>query len=255
MYIHTNDTHEPFAASEPFGSKWGTSYQNRYEGEVTYVDHYFGLIVEELKRLGLHERTLIIATSDHGTEFEEHGFLEKKLNLYEEIGQIPLIMTLPIALPAGRRISGLCQTSDICPTILDICGLTYSGDMDGQSLLPRVLGDDSGIPDTVFAHTLHEVVYRYEHFSARSDRYKFIRTVPFSPSPWRMKGNVGERFARLSGVAELKDGIWRELYDLKTDPGERSNIIQSESSIARDLEAKLDKWVDLCGYKTRESGM
>jgi len=32
MYIHTNDTHEPFAASEPFGSKWGSSYRNKYEG-------------------------------------------------------------------------------------------------------------------------------------------------------------------------------------------------------------------------------
>ena len=44
---------------------------------------------------GLTERTLVVATSDHGTEFREHGFLEKKLNLYEEIIRVPLRETDP----------------------------------------------------------------------------------------------------------------------------------------------------------------
>ncbi len=255
MYIHTNDTHEPFAASEPFGSKWGSSYQNKYEGEVTYVDHYFGLILEELKRLNLYERTLIVVTSDHGSEFREHGFLEKKLNLYEEISQIPLIMTLSDVLPAGRRVPGLCQTADIPATILDICGLTSPDEMDGRSLLPRIASEDTEAPEIIFAHTLHEVMYRYEHFSARSEQYKFIRTVPFSPHPERMKGNIGERFARLSEVALLKNGVWRELYDLKADPGEKANTIGSEPGIARELERKLDRWIGSLGYIPRKSGM
>ncbi len=255
LYIHTNDTHEPFAASEPFGSRWGSDYRNRYEGEVSYVDHYFGLIVEELKRLNLYERTLIVVTSDHGTEFWEHGFLEKKLNLYEEISRVPLIMTLPDVLPAGRRVSGLCQTADIPATILDICGLTPPEEMDGRSLLPRIFGGDAETPDVIFAHTLHEVIYRYEHFSARSERYKFIRTVPFAARPERMKGNIGERFMRLSKVAQLRDGVWRELYDLKRDPGEKNNIIEAEPDIARELEGELDGWIDSCGYTPRGSGM
>jgi len=251
IYIHTNDTHEPFAAAEPFGSRWGATYQNRYEGEVSYVDHHFGLILEKLERLGVAERTLVVATSDHGTEFQEHGFLEKKLNLYEEILRIPLIMTLPQLLPAGKRVQGLCQTVDIAPTILEICSLRPPKQMDGESLLARMLGGRSAPPGTVFAHTLHEAMYMYEHFCARTARYKFIRTVPFFRRTDKLEGNVAERFARLDRVAQQRGGVWRELYDLEHDLGEQRNIVAEAARIVRQLERKLDAWVRSCGYEPR----
>jgi len=252
IYIHTNDTHEPFAASEPFGSQWGSEYKNRYEGEVTYVDHYFGLIVDELEKMGLSERTLVVATSDHGSEFHEHGFLEKKLNLYEEISQIPLIMSLPSLMPAGKKIPGLCQTADIAPTILDICSLPIPEETDGQSLLKRILGEQEEMPEVIFAHTLHETTYWYEHFSARTADYKFIRTVPLKPHE-EIKGTASERFARLTSVAQLKDGVYQELYNLKVDPKEQENIISRETDVARQLEEKLDQWLLECNYTPRKS--
>jgi arylsulfatase A-like enzyme len=251
IYIHTNDTHEPFAAAEPFGSRWGSAYHNRYEGEVSYVDHHFGLILAELERLGLTERTLVVATSDHGTEFQEHGFLEKKLNLYDEILRIPLIMTLPQLLAAGKRVGGLCQTVDIAPTILEICSLPSLKQMEGVSLLPRMVGRNGRVPETVFAHTLHEAMYMYEHFCARSARHKFIRTVPFFRRSDKLAGNIAERFARLHQVAQQRGGVWRELYDLERDPGEQRNIIAEAPAIARQLECKLDAWIRRCNYKPR----
>jgi len=252
IYIHTNDTHEPFAASEPFGSQWGSEYKNRYEGEVTYVDHYLGLIVDELEKMGLSEQTLIVVTSDHGSEFREHGFLEKKLNLYEEISQIPLIMTLPGVIFADKKIPGLCQTADIAPTILDVCSLPIPEEMDGQSLLQRILGEKEDVPEVIFAHTLHETRYWYEHFSARTADYKFIRTVPLK-DPQEIEGTASDRFARLTSVAQLKDGIWRELYNLKIDPEEQENIISRELDIARRLEEKLDLWISACNYTPGKS--
>ena len=255
LYLHTNDTHEPFAASAPFGTQWGTQYPNRYEGEVTYVDHYLGAIVDELGRLGVLDRTLIVVTSDHGSEFQEHGFLEKKLNLYEEISQIPIIMRLPGVLPRGRTARGLCQTTDIPATILDICGLKPPKVFDGQSLLARACGRKQGVPKIVFAHTLHETMFQYEHFSARTDRYKLIRTVPLVTRPERLGSGAGERFARLAEVAQRRRGVWRELYDLKTDPGEQTNLMDRRPKIARDLETKLDRWIRSCDYTVRRSAM
>ncbi len=255
LYLHTNDTHEPFAASEPFGSMWGGSYINKYEGEVTYVDHCLGLILEELRAMGELEKTLIVVTSDHGSEFAEHGFYEKKLNLYEEIVQIPLIISLPGLLPSKTRLAGLCQTSDIAPTILDICSLPIPDSVDGASLLPRMLGKTKQGRPVVFSHTHHEKWYNYEHFSARTDRYKFIRCAPFNKNPQRIKGNSGLRFTRLLEVAEVRGGYCRELYDLKNDPGEHENIITSSPKIAADLEAQLDQWIKSCRYKPSVSGM
>jgi len=255
LYVHTNDTHEPFAASEPYGSRWGGEYHNKYEGEVSYVDYYFGVILDSLEELGAAERTLVVVTSDHGTEFREHGFLEKKLNLYEEISQVPLIMTLPGVLPAGKEVKGLAETADIAPTILDLCGLPIPEQMDGHSLLPRMMGRTDKAPEYVFAHTLHEVIYRYEQFSVRSDRYKFIRTVPFAARPERLAGNMGERFARLAAVAEEKRGAWRELYDLRHDPAEKQNLVAKQRDLARALERRLDGWIRRCAYAPRRSGM
>ena len=255
LYLHTNDTHEPFAASEPFGTMWGGSYINKYEGEVTYVDHCLGLIFQQLAELDMLDNTLVVVTSDHGSEFAEHGFYEKKLNLYDEIARIPLIMALPGALPKRMNVPGLCQTADIAPTILDICSLPIPQSVDGQSLLPRIHGKrKSGWP-IVFAHTHHEKWYNYEHFSATTERYKFIRCAPFNKRPDRIKGNVGERFARLLKVAQIKNGYCRELYDLKADPAEQNNIIATSPRIAADLESQLNQWIKCCGYKPVKPGV
>jgi len=253
MYIHTNDTHEPFAASEPFGSKWGTKYINRYQGEVSYVDHYFGMVLKELEKRGLKDNTLVVATSDHGSEFLEHGFHEKKLNLYEEISRIPLIFHLPGVLPEGKRIQGLCETMDIAPTILDICSVPIPKWMDGRSLLPRMLGDESARPsEYVIAHTLHETIYLYEHFSIRDERYKLIRTVPLSRCPERLPGEVGKRFQRLASVAEFQKGAWWELYDCKEDSAEKNNIFVSLPDVGSRLEQMLDEYIASFGYVSKK---
>ena len=252
LYIHTNDTHEPFEASEPYGSMWGSEYINKYEGEVSYVDHYVGKLVNLIEELGVLDKTLIVVTSDHGSEFNEHGFYEKKLNLYEEIVQIPLIMRLPGKIQAGSRIPGLCQTVDIAPTILDICSLPIPAQMDGSSQLPRMQGKAKRGAKTVFAHTMHETMFNYEHFSARTERYKFVRCVPFNKRPQKMKGILGERFARLLAVADVRDGYCRELYDLQNDPLEKKNIITGAGKTALNLEQQLDRWIADCGYVPRK---
>ncbi len=249
IYIHVNDTHEPFAANKPFASKWGSGYVNRYEGEVSYVDHYFGIILKEIEKRGLKDNTLVVATSDHGTEFLEHEFQEKKLNLYEEISRVPLIFSLPSFLPQGKKIEGLCETIDIAPTLLDMCDLSIPDWMDGKSLYNRISGE--GKPSKyVIAHTLHdEGSYgAYDHFSIRNERYKFIRTRSLLKYPMELPGTIGERFRRLNSVAEFKNGFWRELYDLKKDSLEKKNIISSIPLIANKLEEKLAEYIFSFNY-------
>ena len=250
IYIHTNDTHEHFAASEPFGSMWGSEYENRYEGEITYVDHYFGEILGKLAELGIADRTLVVATSDHGTEFREHGFLEKKLNLYEEILQVPLIMRLPGVLPGGLRVPGPAETIDIAPTIMDICSIGRP-EMDGVSLMPR-LGGQGSAREFTLAHTLHETCYWYEHWAVRTPTQKLIRTQPLA-KPKRGKNLAADRFERLSKVG-LKRGMgWVELYDLARDPAETENLAATQPTTVRRLEGQIKKWVRSCGYDPQGS--
>jgi len=246
MYIHTSDTHEPFAASEPFGSMWGREYENKYEGEISYVDHYLGRLVEKLEELELIDRTLVVATSDHGSEFREHGFLEKKLNLYEEILQVPIIMHLPGDISPGTRVPGQAQTLDIPPTILDLCGIDIPEGMEGKSMLGRIRGEGGG-PGRVFSHTLHETSYWYEHWSVREKEFKLIRTQRLK-KPKSRKNLISDRFRRLEEVATRRRGGLVELYDLLDDPGERDNLAGNRPEIVGRLEKSIRNWVRACGY-------
>jgi hypothetical protein len=125
--------------------------------------------------------------------------------------------------------------------------------MDGVSLLPRILDRPTTVPRMVFSHSLMEAGYKYEQLTARSERYKLIRTVSFAARPTRMKGTIGERFSRLATVADLADGTWRELYDLQQDPLEHTNVLSERPDIARELEGALDRWTAACGYEPMSS--
>jgi len=270
IFIHDNDTHEPFNPPKPFDDMWGEGYIDRYDGEISHVDYYFGMLLDKLEELGIKENTLVIYTSDHGTEFWEHGFLEKKVNLYNEILHVPLVMSCPSVLPEGKTIHGLIATVDIVPTILDILNIPVTYTLQGKSYLPLIKGDPDFQPrNMVFSHTEHNTRLRnvdqpsFEHLSVHTGDYKFIRAkilLPFDERFFEIKmeggGNWVTRFKALAkrigmDPSKIRQGtIFRELYDLRNDPKEQRNIIDEKWEIAVELEKKLDLWVE----ETRKLG-
>ena len=264
IFIHDNDTHEPFNPPEPFDDMWGEEYIDKYDGEISYVDYHFGRLLDKLEDLDIKDNTLVIYTSDHGTEFWEHGFLEKKVNLYNEILHIPLVMSCPSVLPEGKTIHGLIATVDIMPTILDILDIPVKNTLQGKSYLPLIRGDPDFKPRSmVFSHTEHNTrlgnVYQpsFEHLSVHTKDYKFIRAkilLPFDERFFEIKmeggGNWITRFkalARRIGMdpSKIRQGtVFRELYDLRNDPREQRNIINEKWEIATELERRLDSWVE-----------
>ena len=264
IFVHDNDTHEPFNPPEPFNSMWGEEYVDKYDGEISHVDHYFGKILDKIEELDIKEKTLIVYTSDHGTEFWEHGFLEKKVNLYNEILHVPLVMSCPSVLPEGKVIQGLIATVNIVPTILDILDIPIKRGLQGRSFLPLIQGNSHGQPrKMVFSHTEHNTRFgttsrpSFEHLSVHTENYKFIRAtilLPFEEKFFEIQmeggGNWVTRFKALAervgmDPADIKQGtVFRELYDLRTDPKEQKNIIEEQREIAAELEKKLDLWVE-----------
>jgi arylsulfatase A-like enzyme len=164
LYAHTTDPHAPYTPRQPFRDRFAAGVDpaagaidqvldisaNRkpapegveddlvdlYDGEIAFNDHQFGRLVDELKRLGLYDSTLIVLLSDHGEEFREHGGWEHGKTLYGEQLRIPLIVKLPGGAAAGREIARVADQVDVLPTILDAVGLEPPEDVDGHSLLP-----------------------------------------------------------------------------------------------------------------------
>ncbi len=268
VYLHIHDSHEPWAPPEPWLSMHGGSFQNLYEGELNYVDHHLGEIFTALKRMGIFEKTLIVLFADHGTEFAEHGFVEKKVNLYQEILRVPLMFHWPEALPAGRAVSGLCESAQVAPTILELLGLPPLPGQQGESLAPRLRGQGGAALKRVCSHTRHEHQRdggpaQFDHWAIQTERYKFIRLELFADPgelhadwKWRMQALMVR--ARRD-PASLKAGtVVCELFDLQKDPRESFNLLAEQPTpprwahdlapeeairIADGLESELNSWI------------
>ncbi len=105
-----------------------------YYGEVSFVDHCFGHLMDYLGERGISERTISILTSDHGEEFFDHGQIGHGKALYDESLHVPLIFRWPGRIEAGRRIDTPVQLVDLMETILRLAGLPVPQLQDGRPL-------------------------------------------------------------------------------------------------------------------------
>lgn len=111
-----------------------------YDGEIAWTDTYVAKVRAELERAGVLEDTVIVITSDHGTEFFEHGWKGHRTTLYDEVVHVPLVVRYPKSIPAGVRVAAQTRSVDVAPTILALCDLGELRDVSGESLVP-VLSD------------------------------------------------------------------------------------------------------------------
>jgi arylsulfatase A-like enzyme len=109
-----------------------------YDGEIHYTDDTLGRVLDDLKRHGLLDDTLVVVTADHGDEFLEHGGKGHGHTLFDEVVHIPLIFWQPGRLAPGRD-RRLASITDVAPTILDRVGIEPALKATGVSL--------SGPPD------------------------------------------------------------------------------------------------------------
>jgi hypothetical protein len=149
FWLHYYDPHTPLGPPEPFRPKgegprtivepWERSLDIKqghyvpnaeerewlrqlYLGEVRYVDHCVGLLMDGLRELGLYEDALIIFASDHGEEFWDHGKYGHGQSLYHELIHVPLMVKLPGESYRGR-VAQPVSIASIMPTILDFAGV------------------------------------------------------------------------------------------------------------------------------------
>ena len=185
-----------------------------YEGEVQYVDHSIGRLIQKLKALNLYEHSLIIFTSDHGEEFWEHGGVEHGHTLYEELMHVPFIVKMPASFDSdiSRRFDERITLRSLLPTILDICEIEYADDYHRPSSLATVLkGKRESISTESFIG--YSLLYYEERESVVFDETKYI-LFPKSGK--------------------------EELYDLRLDPDESINLAFSHPERIRKAKAMLN---------------
>ena len=190
------------------------TFYRRYCETLLGVDESIGRILDYLDESGQAESTLILYMGDNGFCFGEHGLIDKR-HMYEESMRVPFLARCPEILKPNTVITEMVQNIDIAPTILDAAGLEAPKNLDGESFLPILEGKATTWRDAAL----------YEYY--------WERNFPQTPT---VHGVRTERYKYIH-----YHGIWDcdELYDLKNDPTEMNNLINSPAH--REIVSELNK--------------
>ena len=220
-----------------------------YYNSIKRMDIGVGMLLDELKSLGLDDNTLAIFIGDHGPPFDRG-----KSTTYEGGLRIPFLVRWP-GVSKPMRSSAMVSTVDILPTILDAAGATTEIKRHGRSLRPVLENADAPWREyLVGEYHLHGPPW-FPQRAIRDKRYKLIHSLLADSVSRRttIDGDIGyptSREERYAGTAIRKDFDTFakppefELYDLKNDPWEFHNLAgqADHAEVEHRLKTALEDW-------------
>ena len=204
LWVHLFEPHAPYG--DPSSSRPAL---DRYDEEIATADREIGRLIAALGPATAN--TLVVAAGDHGEAFGEHGEYAHSIFVYDTTLRVPLLMRGP-GIPAGTRVAEPVTLADVAPTVMRALGVPMA-DVDGIDLSPA-----------------------------------------FSRTPLPQRELYAESFAPLvefgwAPLRAVRSGAWKliaapkpELFDIDKDPGEQANAIASQPAVARDLEARVNRY-------------
>lgn len=233
-YLSTNAAHAPYWVADkyadPYKDNENVPNANFY-GMIANIDENIGQLVDYLKSIDLMDNTILIFTSDNGSsagaKVEGHrldGFVVKgnndgmrgiKASMYEGGHRVPFFIHWKDGgITVSKDIDALTAHYDVLPTLIDLCKLEVKPELkfDGSSIVPLMNGNDEAFEDrTVFVNT---------QFST-------------DPVPWLRTALMNQNWRLVEGT---------ELYNLDTDPEQRTNIADQYPEKVAAYKAEYDKW-------------
>jgi len=200
------------------------------QGDLRAVDDAIRQILESLEEAGIHQNTVVIFTADHGVPFPF-----AKTTLFDAGIETPLIIRYPNGFENGRVFEEMVSNIDLFPTILDLIGAEILPAIDGRSLLPLLNGEEYIPRDRIFAEQTFHVSPGVSR-AIRTNRFKYIRNyLPNVDRPMRSDGGVNR-----------DEWPEEELYDLREDPNELTNVASAETyhGVLSTLRRELYDWMD-----------
>jgi arylsulfatase A-like enzyme len=213
LYIHTYDTHLPYAPPVPYNTMFASkdyngqfkgkelSYEylkaisgplskadidyvvSQYDGEVAYQDKQLGLFLDKIREMGIDKNTIIVITADHGESLYDYGTWDRfgSEDLYNSTLKVPLMIRL-IEKQSGVIESNV-QLIDIMPSVLKQIGIPANKESQGIDILAKKQARNYSIAEASMVKQ------------------------SFTKGPWKL-------IAASSSY---------ELYDLDKDPQEKNN--------------------------------
>ncbi len=196
-----------------------------YAAMITYLDAQVGIIMEQVKKMGLDKHTVIMFSSDNGATFNGgvdarffnsvSGLRGLKMDLYEGGIREPFIARWPGAIPAGRSSALLSVQYDMMATFAAIAGIPAPAN-DGISLLPEMTGNKQ--------QQAHRP-YIYFEYPEKGGQ------VAIRMGPWK---------GIKTGLKANRQSPW-QLYNLEQDPAEEKDLAAQHPQLLREFDAIVKK--------------
>ncbi|MFQ5646907.1 MAG: sulfatase [bacterium] len=189
-----------------------------YDSEINYVDKYIGKFLKNIPQ----KNTIVVITSDHGEEFQDHGHWGHSINLYNEAVHIPLIIS-DLSTPAGlKRENRPVSLLDLYPTLLSLARIPVPGGLDARSLLPGDALPGKDRPQRVIFGEIRKRSYIIESNLEIDTQFTIIR------------GNY-KLYRHTAPNRET-------LYNLHEDPGETKDMSMEKPEIKKEMHAIMEDW-------------
>ena len=175
----------------------------RYLASVSQVDDAVGRVLNALDALGLAESTIVIYGADHGGMAGSHGMFDKHMVMYDDVLRVPLIMRGPGIARGVTQDAFVSSTVGLANTLCDLTGIERPETFQGESFAALLEGgappDDW--PDAIVS------TYNGNQFGLFVQRMIRTKAMKYVWNPTAVD----------------------ELYDLRADPWEMTNLIADAS--------------------------
>lgn len=236
LYLPTNAAHQtrlhvPARYKELYEHLDVSDHAKIFWGKITNIDDNLGVMLDRLERWNLLDNTILIFMGDNGTTLRpgqwpedqrpawserfNAGMRGAKGTHYDGGHRVFGFVHYPAGgILGGREIHQLTAHIDLMPTLLELADIAVpdSVELDGTSLVPLLNGQDADWPDrTLFLHNQRLLdPVKWKDTSVMTDR-------------WRLVNNT-------------------ELYDIRKDPGQQSNIMKDHPEVVDRLRREYDTW-------------
>lgn len=210
-YLPTNVPHGPHIVDKKYSDPFNG---NKFLGMIAQFDVNMGRLEKFLKESGLRDNTILIFMTDNGTSVGHRifnaGMRGHKTEYYEGGHRVPFFLRWPAAgLDKPRDIGELTHSTDVLPTLLDMCRLKkpQQARFDGTSLMPLIEGKTSVLPD-------RKIVIQYRDFGRPGvvlwKRWRFVHG--------------------------------KELYNLADDFGQKTNVADKYPDVVKTMKEHYAQW-------------